>query len=117
MFVLAVKITYFKRHIESQFYRKPVGKSSQEEYEEIYSLSPKVHYHSNSSKEQNSSAKANSKWANNIDNKNPYLKILDQLPQEIKDKLDRSKENLEEMWKTITLPKDWKPYHVLKWIK
>jgi len=29
--------------------------------------------------------------------KNPYISILDQLPQEIRDKIDSSKENLEDM--------------------
>lgn len=39
------------------------------------------------------------------------------MPQEIKDKLDASKENLDDMCKTLTLPDDHKPGLVLKWMR
>lgn len=49
--------------------------------------------------------------------KNPYLKIMNQLPQEIKEKLDWSKENLNDICKSLTMPKEDKPGLVLKWIR
>lgn len=49
--------------------------------------------------------------------KNPYHRIIDQLPQEIRNKIDASKENVQEICKTITLPNDYKPEHVIRWIR
>ena len=72
---------------------------------------------SNSSKDHSSNMRGNYDYFSRSDRINPYIKILDQLPQEIKDKLDRSKENLDDMCKTLTLPKDCKPSHVIKWMK
>ena len=66
---------------------------------------------------EKSSWKTNSEKCKKRNQKNSYSRILDQLPQEIKDKLDKSKENVEDMWKTLTLPKDYKPSRVIKWMK
>lgn len=49
--------------------------------------------------------------------RNPYRKIINQLPQEIKEKLDWSKENIDDMCSTLTLPHEYKPGLVIKWIK
>lgn len=49
--------------------------------------------------------------------RNPYRKIINQLPQEIKEKLDWSKENIDEMCSSLTLPHEYKPGLVIKWIK
>lgn len=72
-------------------------KPSPQHYEHECNRNPKDDRSSNSSKGQSSSLKANSKSISRSSTKNPYLKILDQLPQEIKDKIDRSKENLDDM--------------------
>jgi len=53
------------------------------------------------------------KWAP----KNPYYGIIDTLPKEIQGKIDWKKENLEEMFKTLTPPNEYKPGLVLKWLK
>ena len=49
--------------------------------------------------------------------KNPYTDITAQLPKEIREKLDWSKENLDEMCSALTLPNEFKPGLVLKWMK
>lgn len=63
------------------------------------------------------SSKTNSEKCKRRNQKYSYSRILDQLPQEIKNKLDKSKENIEDMWKTLTLPKNSKPSRVIKWMK
>ena len=45
------------------------------------------------------------------------MMILDQLPKEIRNKIDTTKDNLEVMCSTITLPDDYKPGFVVKWIR
>lgn len=50
-------------------------------------------------------------------NKNPYHHIMGQLPKEISQKLDWSKENLNDMCSSLTLPHEYKPGLVLKWLK
>lgn len=49
--------------------------------------------------------------------KNPYFGIIDTLPKEIQGKIDWKKENLEDMFKTLTPPNEYKPGLVLKWLK
>lgn len=73
------------------------------------SLSSPVHESSSWQEETEQRKKRNKK--------SQYAKVLDQLPQEIKDKLDKSKENVDDMWKTLTLPANYKPSNVLKWMK
>ena len=49
--------------------------------------------------------------------RNPYIKILDQLPKEILSKIDSTKENINDICRTITLPDDYRPERVIRWIK
>jgi hypothetical protein len=70
-----------------------------------------------SSNRDKSSCQEDSERCKRRNQKNQYAKILDQLPQEIRDKLDKSKENVDDMWKTLTLPTNYKPSNVLKWMK
>lgn len=49
--------------------------------------------------------------------KNPYYGIIDTLPKEIQAKIDWKKENLQDMFKTLTPPHECKPGLVLKWLK
>ena len=49
--------------------------------------------------------------------KSPHHRIINQLPKEIREKLDSSKENVSDMCKTLTLPKDYKSEHVIRWMR
>jgi hypothetical protein len=49
--------------------------------------------------------------------KNPYVHVMGQLPKEISQKLDWRKENLNDMCSSLTLPHEYKPGLVLKWLK
>lgn len=49
--------------------------------------------------------------------KNSYYKIINTLPQEVKSRIDWSKENLNDMWSLLAPPTESKSGLVLKWIR